>query len=130
MSRCAKCVEFDAETKAIAGKLFSQDELTLLTLTMAQAISMRTEMLNQVQGNDVKRIAMRRDIDFAGQMMGKIVVGLDDLYKLKLVKALKSVGIFLDVSHAPCPHDVVAVGYEGRPLYDPKHDLGTPKDPA
>jgi hypothetical protein len=105
--RCPKCVAFDAETKELLGKTFSQDELALLTMLLAASIKFQHMQAQKLRlARDIKAMACQRDIDFASTVCGKLLMGFEDKFRDALCKRIiKDHGVALRMRHASCPHE-------------------------
>lgn len=101
---CPKCVEFDQETAGLMQALFSQDEMSLMLITMAQAVTARQQALKTFPADNPHRLMIQRDLDFAGKTLGKFLVGLEPEQKKKTVTALIKTGIRIALNHETCPH--------------------------
>jgi hypothetical protein len=102
--QCPKCAEHDAETTRLVQALFSQDEAALLSMLTAASIHNRTIAMNQIPENDLKRVMVQRDVDFASQLLGKLMVSFTPEYRRGLMEKLRGVNINLFIQHAACPH--------------------------
>lgn len=102
---CSKCVEFDRETKELIDKLFSPDELTMLTFLTAASIKIQYLQMQKMDQGNVKRLQCQREADFATATISKFLVGFEEKQRdAILARIKKDHGMVLRMRHENCPH--------------------------
>lgn len=113
---CEKCQAHDDRTKELFAELFHPQEMTLIALLLGNSIKMRMMMkekpIQQIGKKKMTqaqligyRMACQRDIDFAGCVLGKILISFkpEDLEIAK--EALKKAQCpEFQIRHEKCPH--------------------------
>lgn len=103
--KCEECIKHDETTRHLVRELFSEDELRVITMLMANTLQSGTNAIAQLPDSEMGKLRMRAELDFLGCSLGKVMLGFDDLKKQSLVKALGKMGIRLDIQHEVCPHE-------------------------
>lgn len=109
VEECVKCKEFDVMTSKMAQDLFSQDELCFLTINLTALIQQRQALINSLvttkkKENMAMAFKMRKDCDFAGFIIGKFLMGLEEENKKKILDTFAKGRMRMDVTHQVCPH--------------------------
>lgn len=101
---CAQCDAHDAETKRLMRLLFDQDEMGHISLLVAMNLKTRMDLRDRMPENDLRRLTVQRDVDFAAQMLGKIFVSFEPKYLAGIKAHMRQLGVSFEIRHTPCPH--------------------------
>lgn len=103
---CEQCDAHDVETKRLMRLLFDQDEMGHISMLVAMNLKTRMDVMGKIPENDLRRLVVQRDVDFAAQMLGKIFVSFEPKYLAGLKANMRKMGVAFDIAHQDCPHEL------------------------
>lgn len=117
--KCPECLAFDAKTRSLINDLFSEDEVRVLSVVIAKTVQAGSNALASVPDSQISKIRMQADLDALSCTLGKFVVAMDDLRRQLLIRALRGMGVTIQIQHEVCPHNGEVVEIETKPTLEP-----------
>jgi hypothetical protein len=103
---CEQCEAFDSETRSLVAKFLSKDEVIMIFGLVSEFhLAQRKRM---IPGDKITQLKNTKEIrmylDFSAQLMGKLLVALEQKDREAVIANLEKRGHTFNVQHQPCPH--------------------------
>jgi hypothetical protein len=104
-NNCEKCELEDQEVRGDFAKHMDGQALTVIALSLAGFMRNQGMLIAKMPATDIKRVAIKRDQDFTGAVLGKILTAMPQLQEKAILKVLKKQGIEIQIKSVECKHE-------------------------